>query len=87
MDFQFSGCVYNRLTFVFQNVFVQKFIVLLFLGKVCIVKFVGQNNFFFHRIAKAFKLIFQLSIWGVFTFKIVFSSSKVMLYFQINICI
>ena len=44
--FQFSVCVYNRLTFVFQNVFLQKFFVLLFLGKVCIVKLVRQNNFF-----------------------------------------
>ena len=46
MHFQLSVCVYNQLTFVFENVFLQKYFVLLFWGKVCIVKFVGQDNFF-----------------------------------------
>ena len=46
MDFQFSVCVYNRLTFVFQSVFLQKLFVLLVWRKVCIVEFVKQNNFF-----------------------------------------
>ena len=46
MHFQFSVCVYNRLDFVFQSVFLQNFFVFFFWGKVCIVKFVRQNNIY-----------------------------------------
>ena len=66
---QFSVCVYNRLDFVFQSVFLQNFFVFFFWGKVCIVKFVRQNNIYIyiyiyihiyiHIIAKVFKFFFE----------------------------
>ena len=56
---QFSACVYNQLSFVFPNVFQQKFLVLVFGGKICKVKFVRQNIFFYLELQKFFNFFFN----------------------------